>query len=80
MASDHRTMAPKRYEIRVRGRVGKSVLSRFDGFEAEVEPAQTVLRGDIGDQAALHGVLERIQGLGLELVEVRPVGGSREDA
>jgi hypothetical protein len=73
-------MVPKRYEIRVRGRVGKSVLSRFDGFEAEVEPAQTVLRGDIGDQAALHGVLERIQGLGLELVEVRPVGGSREDA
>jgi hypothetical protein len=73
-------MVPKRYEIRVRGRVGKSLLSRFDGFEAEVEPAQTVLRGAISDQAALHGVLERIQGLGLELVEVRPVGGSREDA
>jgi hypothetical protein len=67
----------KRYEIRVRGRVGKGVLSRFDGFEAEVEPAQTILRGDIDDQAALHGVLDRIQGLGLELVEVRSVGNDR---
>jgi hypothetical protein len=64
---------PERYEIRVRGRVGKSVLSRFDGFDAEVEPAETVLRGEISDQAELHGVIDRIQGLGLELVEIRRV-------
>jgi hypothetical protein len=64
-----------RYEIRVKGRVGKSVLSRFEGFDAEVEPAETILRGPICDQAALHGVLDRIQGLGLELMEVRRVGG-----
>jgi len=64
---------PEQYEIRVRGRVGKSVLSRFDGFDAEVEPAETVLRGEISDQAELHGVIDRIQGLGLELVEIRRV-------
>ena len=66
-------MDPEQYEIRVRGRVGKSVLSRFDGFDAEVEPAETVLRGEISDQAELHGVIDRIQGLGLELVEIRRV-------
>ena len=69
-------MDPERYEIRVRGRVGKSVLSRFDGFDAEVEPAETVLRGEISDQAELHGVIDRIQGLGLELVEIRRVAES----
>ena len=72
-------MDSRRYEIRVRGRIGKSLLSRFDGFDAEVEPAETILSGAITDQAALHGVLERIQGLGLELVEVRQVGGRRRD-
>jgi len=66
------------YEIRVKGRVGKSLLSRFDGFDAEVEPAETILRGSVSDQAALHGVLDRIQGLGLELVELRRLGKSRD--
>ena len=69
-------MDPTRYGIRVRGRVRESLLSQFDGFVAEVEPAETVLRGPLRDQAELHGVLEQIQGLGLELLEVRQVGGS----
>jgi hypothetical protein len=62
------------YEIRVRGRIGPTLAERFDGFEAEVEPAETVLRGEVRDQAALHGLLARIEALGLELVEVRQVG------
>jgi hypothetical protein len=70
-------VASRRYEIRVRGRVGKSLLSRFDGFEAEVEPAETILRGAVLDQAELHGLLDRIQDLGLELVEVRRVDERR---
>jgi hypothetical protein len=68
----------KRYEIRVRGRIGESLLNQFDGFDAEVEPAETVLRGPLQDQAALHGVLEQIEELGLELLEVRRVGDGRE--
>ncbi len=65
------------YEIRVRGRVGSSVLRHFEGFDTEVEPAETVFRGTIVDQAALHGVLERVQNLGLELIEVRRVRAAR---
>ena len=69
-------MDSTRYEIRVRGRVRESLLSQFDGFDAEVEPAETVLRGPLRDQAELHGLLDQIQGLGLELLEVRQVGSA----
>jgi lactate dehydrogenase-like 2-hydroxyacid dehydrogenase len=62
-----------RYEIRIRGRLGEKVAKRFEGFDMEVEPVETVLRGPVQDQAALHGVLERIESLGLELLEVRRV-------
>jgi hypothetical protein len=30
-----------------------------------------VLHGEVADQAALHGILDRVQALGLELIEVR---------
>lgn len=63
-----------RYEFRIRGRVGERLLSSFGGFDAEVQPPETVLRGSVADQAALHGILAQIEALGLELVEVRQVG------
>ena len=63
------------YEIRIRGRVGSSLLATFDDMEAAIRPAETVLRGNITDQAQLHGLLERIQLLGLELIEIRQVAG-----
>jgi hypothetical protein len=62
------------YEIRVRGRVTDSLLPLFDNCSARVEPVGTVLRADLPDQAALHGVLDRIGALGLELIEVRRNG------
>jgi hypothetical protein len=69
-----------RYEIRVKGRIGRRTLARFEGFESQFEPAETVLRGQITDQAALHGLLDKIEGLGLELVEVRQVDDRRQPA
>jgi hypothetical protein len=69
---------PSRYEFRVRGRLGETLLSSFAGFEAEIQPVETILRGSVTDQAALHGVLEQIEALGLELVEVRQVDPRRE--
>jgi hypothetical protein len=60
-----------RYEIRIKGRLTDSMLAAFEGLTATVEPGETVLQGPVQDQAALYGLLERIQSLGLELVEVR---------
>ena len=71
-------MKPSRYEFRVRGRLAERLLSSFEGFDAEVQPVETILSGSIEDQAALHGVLEQIEALGLELVEVRQVDERRE--
>ena len=59
------------YEIRIRGRVGDSVLASFGDMDAAIGSGETVLTGTITDQAQLHGVLERIQLLGLELIEIR---------
>jgi hypothetical protein len=67
-----------RYEFRIRGRLGERLLSSFGGFDAEVIPPETILRGSIEDQAALHGVLQQIEALGLELVEVRQLGTEPE--
>jgi hypothetical protein len=67
------------YEIRIKGRVGDALLASFEGLDAEIEPAETVLRGSHLDQAALHGVLERVRSLGLELVEVRQLKPGRHE-
>jgi hypothetical protein len=67
-----------RYEFRIRGRLGERLLSSFGGFDAEVIPPETILRGSVEDQAALHGVLQQIEALGLELVEVRQVDDRRD--
>ena len=64
-------MTQAEYEIHVKGRVGKEVLSSFEGMVATSGPDETILRGAVRDQAALHGLLDRIQSLGLELIEVR---------
>jgi hypothetical protein len=58
------------YEIRVRGRLGDHLADAL-GLAAEVEPVETVLRGPVDDQDGLRDVLDRLQDLGVELVEVR---------
>ena len=68
-------MPDSSYEIRVRGRVTRSLLDSFERMESELEPVETVLHGPVRDQAELHGLIDRIQALGLELIEVRRLPG-----
>jgi hypothetical protein len=62
-------------EVRVRGRLSRTLANEFEqlALTASVEPVETVLSGAVEDQAALHGLLRRIESLGLELLEVRRV-------
>jgi hypothetical protein len=59
------------YQIRVRGRLGRTMRGAFPALRAEADGEDTVLTGTLADQAALYGVLARIEALGLELLEVR---------
>ena len=59
------------YEIRIKGRLSDSLLAAFEGLMTTVQPVATVLHGPVQDQAALYRLLDRIQSLGLELVEIR---------
>ena len=60
-----------RYEIRVSGRLGETLLAAFPGLHARADGDDTVLAGALPDQAALYGVLAQVEALGLELIEVR---------
>lgn len=68
------------YEVRLRGRLTSNLLSQFDefGLVADAEPLETLLHGPVADQAALYGLLRRIEALGLELVELRRVSDRSE--
>jgi hypothetical protein len=66
------------YEIRVKGYLGTNAAIWFDGFDVEhTTGGETVLCGTIIDQAALHGILTRIQDLGLTLTLVRQMEDER---
>ena len=67
----------KAYRIVVRSELGDRYASAFEGMRMETEDGQTILTGEISDQPHLFVVLERINGLGLELLSVRAVS---EDA
>jgi hypothetical protein len=68
-------MGTTNYEFRIRGRLSDPALERFDMLERGAERVETVLHGPIPDQAELHGIIERVRSLGLELVEVRRLPG-----
>lgn len=61
------------YEVRVAGTLPAQLLPELHGLTVTVEPAQTVLQGSLPDQSALFGVLSRMHGLGLHLIEVRRI-------
>ena len=62
-----------RYEIRVTGTVPSSVIEEIEDVQVFEQPVESILRGAVEDQAALHRMIDRIQSLGLELIEVRRI-------
>jgi hypothetical protein len=72
------------YEIRIKGHLDESWADWFDGLAISHEDSgDTLLTGTLGDQAALHGILNRLRDLGVQLISVNPVEGGQapgEDA
>jgi hypothetical protein len=59
------------YEIRITGILPPEALLDFEDLIASVEPVETVVHGQLPDQAALHGLLARLELLGVQVMEVR---------
>jgi hypothetical protein len=60
-----------RYEIRIKGRLDAHWAAWFDGLSiSQDSDGTTVISGPVADQAALHGVIQRVRDLGLPLVSV----------
>jgi hypothetical protein len=60
------------YRIRVRGHLGPTWSPWFDGLEITNLPnGDAELVGELGDEAALHGLLLKVRDLGLPLLGVR---------
>ena len=74
---DDRVAAPPSlYRIRIKGRLGDTALSAFPSMACDLVRSETVLNGWLEDQAALFGVLAQIEGLGLQLLELRQIRAS----
>jgi hypothetical protein len=62
------------YRVVVRGELDERFAYLFGGLQMEREEGMTVLTGEVIDQAQLHGFIERIEELGLELLSVEQLG------
>jgi len=65
---------PGQYEIRLKGRLGSRWAAWFDGLSiAHGSDGTTTIHGQVADQAALYGLLQKARDLGLPLISVTPI-------
>ena len=59
-------------KIKVEGHLDKEWKDWFDGMEIHYEGENTILSGNIKDEASIHGILNLIRDLNLKLISVNP--------
>jgi hypothetical protein len=65
---------PGRYEIRLKGHLDSRWAAWFDGLSlTNSSDGTTLIQGPVSDQAALHGLLQKVRDLGLPLISVTQV-------
>lgn len=71
MSNGRKYEKPYTYQVKVKGRLSDEWSSWFEGFQIipQLED-ETLLTGEVPDQAALHGLLARIANLGMPLLSV----------
>jgi hypothetical protein len=60
----------KTYEITFLGQAGSTLSAEFDDCEVTIGPGTTTLRAELPDRGALSGLIERINSLGLDVIDV----------
>ncbi len=72
---------PELYEIRIKGHLDNRWAAWFGGLTLTLEDnGDTLLTGQVVDQAALHGLLRKVRDLGLPLISVTRVRPGQADA
>lgn len=72
-------MRSQTYEITFTGQAGGTLRAEFDDCEVTIGRGTTTLRAELPDQGALSGLMERITGLGLEVIDLHLVAQSPGD-
>ena len=71
---------PLVYQIRIKGHLGPHWADWFEGLTITLEDnGETLLTGQVVDQAALHGLLRKVRDLGMPLLSVTRVRPSQAD-
>jgi len=79
MSNGRQVEKPCIYQIRVKGSFTPEWSIWFEGFSVTHQPqGESLLIGQIADQAALHGLLARLARLGIPLLELIRLDGFRE--
>ncbi len=66
-------MRSRTYEITFTGQAGTTLRAEFDDCTVTVGPGTTTLCAELPDQAALAGIVQRITGFGLEVIDLHLV-------
>ena len=61
---------PQTYEITFLGQAGTTLRAEFEDCEVIIGRGVTTLRTELPDSGALSGLVERINGLGLDVIDV----------
>src|SRR5215216_2285655 len=72
-AHQENAMAPTCYQIVVAGELSCRFAPAFDGMTVQCNAGQTEITGMVVDQSHLHGLLNRVGELGLDLVSVNAI-------
>lgn len=73
-ATDVEFDSVRHYEVRVEGRLAPRWSAWFDGLVVEADAdGTTVIRGPVVDQAALHGVLQKLRDVGIPLLALTEI-------
>ena len=78
MTNPHKSYTPANYRIRLRGKLDDNWSSWFEKMDISTEGGETILSGQVADQAALHGLLIRIRDLNLTLLSVERLTPDQE--
>jgi hypothetical protein len=67
------------YQIKIKGMLDEKWSDWFDGFTITPQQDETILKGPVSDQGALHGLLAKIRDLGLTLISVEQIHNQKEE-